>query len=227
MHKGTGRFMRTRYGATGVLVMLLATASAALMSCDPSDVKAVWHMDETSGSVMQDAVADHDGAITSDVTVGQPGKTGTAYSFSGSGKVTVPSSDDLDAGSQPLFVSIWLKSTKTPSHGDWDLIRRGTATTSGGNWKMEYYPDGTTSCGFKGDDDSTSIHDGPAVNDNSWHQVQCIKTSSSIKLVVDGTIYSKSASIGSISNDQPVIVGSHGGSEFYQGLLDEATIIIG
>src|SRR3954447_16783075 len=227
MNKATGRLVSGRRGPTWLAIGVFALMSAtAFVGCDPDTLVAVWHMDETSGSVMHDSVDSHDGTLRN-IGLGQPGKFGTAYSFTGSSKVTVPSSTAFNTGSKNFTVSIWLKSTRTPSKADWDLIRRGTADTSGGQFKMEYYPDGTTSCGFKGDNGSESIHDGPALDDNQWHQVQCVKTSSSIKLIVDGQTFTDSASIGAITNEQPVIIGSHGGSEFYEGLLDEASISIG
>jgi len=64
------------------------------------------------------------------------------------------------------------------------------------------------------------------LNDGKWHTVQCVKTSSTIKLIVDGQTYSKAVSVGSISNTAPVVIGAHPGSEFFKGALDEASIQI-
>src|SRR5437764_1462668 len=50
---------------------------------------ALWHMDETSGTVMSDSVGGHTGTLHS-VQLGQPGFLGTAFGFSG-GYVSVPS----------------------------------------------------------------------------------------------------------------------------------------
>ena len=44
---------------------------------------SLWHMDETSGTVMHDAVGGHDGHPHS-VAVGLPGFSGTAFGFTGS-----------------------------------------------------------------------------------------------------------------------------------------------
>ena len=63
---------------------------------------------------------------------------------------------------------------------------------------------------------------------NQWHTVQCIKTSTAIKLVVDGQTFTKSADIGSISNSQDLLIGAHDTThEFFTGSLDEAGIKIG
>ena len=90
---------------------------------------------------------------------------------------------------------------------------------------MEYQPNGKASCGFKAP--SRQLTAGPALNNGKWHTVQCVKTSSSIKLIVDGQTYSKSVKFGSITNSAPLVIGSHGGSEFFNGALDEASVQIG
>ena len=182
-------------------------------------------MDETSGTVMQDSSGSHSGKLHS-VQLGQPGFSNTAYGFTGSSEVTVPSAGDLNPGSKNITITIHVKATSVPKKPDWDLMRKGKVDTSGGEWKIEYQPTGKASCGFKGTK-SGGLSAGPALNNGKWHTVQCVKTSSSIKLIVDGQTYSKSAKIGSITNSAPVVIGSHGGSEFFVGALDEASIQIG
>ena len=208
----------------------IAVSAALLVGVTPASAGGgsgvVWHMDETSGSVMRDANGGHSGSLHS-VQLGQSGFLGTAYGFNGSSSyVSVPSASDLNAGSKDVTITIRLKATSTPKKPDWDLIRKGKYDTSGGSWKVEYQPSGQASCGFKGSK-SESLTKGPALNNGKWHTVQCVKTSSAIKLIVDGQTYSKSASIGSISNSSPVLIGTHGGSEFFKGSLDEASIQIG
>ena len=206
----------------------LACSAALLLGVGPASATAgpvaLWHMDETSGSVMHDANGSHSGSLHS-VQLGQSGYEGTAYGFTGSSSVSVASASDLNAGSRDITVTIHLKATSVPKKPDWDLIRKGKADTSGGEWKMEYQPSGQASCGFKGKT-SASLTKGPALNNGKWHTVQCVKTSSSIKLIVDGQTYSKSVSIGSISNTAPILIGTHGSSEFFKGALDEASIEI-
>ena len=192
-----------------------------------SGLVALWHMDETSGSVMHDSVASHDGSLNS-VALGQPGYLGTAFGFNGtSSYVSVPSSSDLNPGSSNITITIHLKTTSAPATPDWDLIRKGKSTTTGGEFKMEYQPSGQASCGFKGSVDHSELIAGPALNDGKWHTVQCVETSSTIKVVVDGQTFSKAATVGSIANDAPVVIGAHPGSEFFNGSLDEASIQIG
>jgi len=65
------------------------------------------------------------------------------------------------------------------------------------------------------------------VDDGAWHTVQCVKTASAIKLVVDGRSFSQAARVGSIANSAAVVIGARPESEFFRGSLDEASIDIG
>jgi hypothetical protein len=232
-------------GDVGFTVHVVVTASnadgSATATSNDSDVVtpivsptgqvALWHMDETSGTVMKDSARNHDGTLTG-VAPGEPnGFTGTAYGFAGRSFVSVPSAGDLNPGDFDITITIHMKATLVPPPPteDWDLIRKGVFTTAGGEFKMEYQPDGTASCGFNGSLAYNEIVGrGPVINDGQWHTVQCVKTSTGIRLVVDGVSFTKNGAVGAIANNEPVVIGSHGGSaEFFQGTLDEASIVIG
>ena len=201
-------------------VVQASSAGAALV--------ALWPMDETSGLVMTDSVGAHDGALHS-VQLGLGGFAGFAYGFTGSSYVSVPSAADLNPGSANLTVTIHLKTTGTPppAPADWDVIRKGLYTTAGGEVKMEFQQSGQASCGFKGSANYSELIAGPALNNGQWHTIQCVKTASAIKLVVDGQTFSKSATLGSMTNTDPVVIGSRPGSDWYRGSLDEASIQVG
>ena len=68
---------------------------------------------------------------------------------------------------------------------------------------------------------------GPPLSDNQWHTIRCVKTSSAIRLIVDGTTYSKAGRAGSIANHARVVIGAWPGAEFFNGSLDEISIRIG
>ena len=192
----------------------------------PAGVVALWHMDETTGTVMHDAAGSHNGTLQN-VALAQPGFAGLAYGFTGSSTVLVPSAADLNAGAKTLTVTIHLKATSVPATPDWDLIRKGVFTTAGGEFKVEYQPSGQGTCGFNTSTNYAELTAGPALNDGQWHTVQCVKTATNIQLIVDGAKFTKTASLGTISNTVQVAVGSHPGAEFFRGSLDEASIQIG
>jgi hypothetical protein len=169
---------------------------------------ALWHMDETSGTVMRDSARTHSGTLHS-VALGQPGFAGTAYGFNGSSSyVSVPSASDLNPGSANITITIRMKASAVPAKPDWDLIRKGYYTTAGGEYKVEYQPTGQATCGFKGSAGYAELTTGPALNDNRWHTIQCVKTSTAIRLIVDGQTFSKTANVGSIANTEPVPIGA-------------------
>jgi hypothetical protein len=191
----------------------------------PTGLRALWHMDEPSGSSMFDSVGGHTGTLHS-VSPGQPGFLGSAYGFGGSGYVSVPSSSALNPGSSPVTIAIHIKTTLRPPPEDWDLIRKGIAGDPG-EYKVEYYPDGRASCGFGGTSGHVELKAGPVLSDGQWHAIECTKTSSGIRLVVDGQTFSKSGGVGSITNGAAVAIGARPGSEFFKGSLDEASISVG
>src|SRR6266498_86896 len=68
----------------------------------PPGLVALWHMDETSGTLMYDSIAGHTGSLHS-VQPGLPGFSGFAYGFNGSSSyVSVPSAGDLNPGSADI-----------------------------------------------------------------------------------------------------------------------------
>ncbi|HVF77414.1 MAG TPA: LamG-like jellyroll fold domain-containing protein [Solirubrobacteraceae bacterium] len=193
------------------------------------EVVALWHMDETEGTTMFDATGrDHHGTLRSGVRLGQPGFAGLAYALSGSADVSVPNAPDLQPGSADITITIAIKTTRTPSSGDWSLIRNGIFGTPGGSHKMEFYPSGQASCGFNGSSGYSELTAGPVLNDGVWHTVQCVKTSTSIEMVVDGQVFLQRATIGTIANAEVVSIGARpDGGEYFQGSIDEASIRIG
>jgi hypothetical protein len=121
-----------------------ATAVVQQAGAPPPGQVALWHIDETSGTVMYDSVGGHNGTL-SNVQTGLPGFSGFAYGFNGSSSyVSVPSADNLNPGSADITITIHIKTTGTPppSPADWDLIRKGLYTTTGGEYKMEFQQSG-------------------------------------------------------------------------------------
>ena len=195
----------------------------------PPGLVALWHMDETSGTTMFDSVGTHNGTLHS-TQIGLPGFTGTAFGFNGSSSyVNVPTAADLNPGSAKITITIHLKTSGTPPAppADWDVIRKGLYTTTGGEYKMEFQQSGQASCGFEGSAGYAELVAGPSINNGQWHTVSCVKTSTAIQVVVDGQIFSKTANVGAIANTADVVIGARPGSDWYQGQLDEASIQIG
>ena len=206
----------------------VATARTAISGT--AGLVALWHMDERSGTVMADSVGTHNGTLHS-VTLGQTGWLSFGYSFNGSSSyVEVPNSSDLNPGTKNITITIHMKTPNLPPNTvqDWDVMRKGLYT-DGAEFKMEYYPTGQLGCAFLGTGAYTDEHPaGPMLNDNVWHTLTCVKTSTGMDTIVDGvTVYHQTSMIGSIVVNQPIEIGARPGSEYFKGLLDEASIKIG
>ena len=163
------------------------------------DRRACWRMDERSGTSMLDSARGHTGTLHGGISLFQPGWHGlsASYLFSGSGSyVSVPSAADLNPGSATITIGLHLKTTSAPASPDWDLIRKGLYTTSGGEWKHGVPADGAGVLRLQGSSGYAELQAGPSLKDGKFHFVQCVKTSTQIKVVVDGVSYAKSAKVG-------------------------------
>jgi hypothetical protein len=213
--------------------LLAASALAALIlpSAASAAVVSLWHMDETSGTTMRDSVGPNHGTLTN-VSLRQPGLQGSAYGFNGSSSIVkVPNNASLVPGAGDFSVAVHVRFPSIPSVsvGDYDLIRRGVSSSSGGEWKIEILRTnsgtaGKASCHVKGSSASATVTNGPSLADNAWHTIACLKRASSIVLQVDGKSYAKTATVGSITNTSQLTVGAKiSGGDWYGGLMDEVS----
>ena len=205
------------------LVLLAGTAQAATPV-------AVWSM-ENPGAMTDSSGNGNDGKTTAITSVTDPG-FGNGYHFGSSSYVTVPDAASLDPGRSDFSFTLRLRFDKPPSGatGDYDVIRKGVAGTTGGEWKMEIFPGGGLTspafCLFKDDAKKTATLRGTKnLADGAWHTVTCAKTATKILLTVDGVTKSSAVTLGSIDNNQPVSVGRKlGGGDQYVGDMDEVRV---
>jgi hypothetical protein len=203
---------------------------AAPVGASAATTVALWHMDESSGQMIDSSSSGNDGTL-SNVTRVSPGYNGggRAYSFNGSSsKVTVPNDPSLNPGSQNVTIKAHVKFAGRPSSsvGDFDLVRKQSNTA--GTYKMEILITGRAFCRFAGTGGALSITAGPDLSDNRWHTITCKKTSSNVTLTVDGASFSKSGSVGSISSSIVLVLGAKPtGGDWYKGIMDEVSLIFG
>jgi hypothetical protein len=192
---------------------------------------ALWHMDETSGTTMHDSVGTTNGTLSNVIlgVAGDPATPGTAYQFNGvSSYVSVPSTPAIAPGSANISFTIHVQTGSLPTKGDYDLIRRGASP--GDFYKLEILQTGHAFCQFRGDANggtTRGITAGPVLNDQAWHTITCTKTSTSVSMTIDGTTYSKSVSLGGITDTDPLIIGAHPSFDYFKGVLDEASVTVG
>lgn len=184
----------------------------------------LWHMDEASGTTMQDETGNHPGSLHT-VGLAEIGVASTGYRFNGTSSfVRIPNAPDLNAGPRDVHIAFSMNTTTVPAVPDYDLFRKGQAP--GQEYKVELQPDGSVTCYFKGDLGSTTATSRPGLQDGKWHDIRCEKFASSVVLTVDGTKYTKAKAVGSISNDFDMIVGAYPTGDFYRGFMDELSFSI-
>ena len=222
MNLRVGRILVTLACSAGVLAVPMVAHAATTV--------ALWHMDESSGQMVDSSSSNNDGTL-SNVTRVSPGYGGggRAYSFNGSNsKVTVPNDSSLNPGSQNVTIKAQVKFSSRPSSsvGDYDLVRK--QSNSAGTYKMEILQTGRAFCRFSGTSGGANITAGPDLSDNRWHMITCRKTSSNITLTVDGASFNRSVNVGSISSSIALYLGAKPpGADWYKGILDEVSITFG
>lgn len=193
-----------------------AAASAAVV--------AQWNMDETTGTTAFDSSGNgHNGALTN-VTLGLPGSSGTAFGFNGaSSTMIVPKSASLAAGNADVTVTMDVRTSVEPGNHtlDYDLWSKG-------GYQVEIFPKkhhGQARCKFLGSVSSQHIQAGPDLADSQWHTISCHKDATSISVTVDGATWTQPATIGALKagNKAYVGVGSNA-TDYYNGQLDNLVV---
>jgi concanavalin A-like lectin/glucanase superfamily protein len=189
-------------------------------------IVGLWHMDETAGTTMVDSSGNGNDGVISGATPGREGTAGLAYEFGTQSLVRVPNT--MNPGAQDFSVSMWIKFTEPPPSDTRDLIRKGFSNTSGGDFKMEIWPAGNIQCYFRSTTKSVTVKSVGDISDGAWHFVMCRRAGSTFITVVDGTTWTGSGSIGSISNTATLNIGAKNANEdHYVGLMDDVQMTIG
>jgi concanavalin A-like lectin/glucanase superfamily protein len=219
----------TGFMSVSLVVAALAVSAGAALGASPT---ASWHMNETSGSVAKDGTGNgYDGALKN-IKRGVPGATGTGFEFNGtSSRILVKDAPGLRAGDKDLVVTSFVAFTKVPAE-DYDLIRKGLSSSSGGDWKMEIIRTSVGAqayCYWKGSMASKSKTGGPDLADGRYHKITCEKHATTVALVVDGKRYSSTKTIGRIDTTAQLSIGAKAGSggDWYKGRMDEVSVTIG
>jgi hypothetical protein len=219
-----------RWGLLAAVTAVLTTVllGGPTVPAHAATTVATWNMGD-SGSTMSDATGrGHTGTLHG-VAVRQPGVSGSAFGFAQRpAYVTVPASPDFAPGTGAFRVTLWVRMSAVPSAAvaDYDLIRMGLSTTSGGDWKVEVLRNGQAFCEFRGSAGVVSLAAGPAIADNRWHAVSCARSSAGVSLTVDGGSWSRAGSTGAITSQATLYVGAKDGSgaDQYSGLMDSVSI---
>jgi Concanavalin A-like lectin/glucanases superfamily len=213
------------------IVTLLAVAPIALFAgtAQAATTAAQYHM--TDPKTLVDSTGKNNGTTTAITST--TGSSGKGYSFNGtSSKAVAPNSASLNPGTANIKMTAHVQFTALPTEtgvGDYDLMRKGQAGTIGGEYKMEILGGGNAYCHFQGASGAIGkVSATGNLADGAWHTITCTKTATQVKVTVDGVTRSVSASLGSISNNKDLYIGSQsGGGDWYKGAMDEVSIVVG
>ncbi len=195
------------------------------------NVRGSWNFDETSGTVVHDSSSYGNDGTVHGATLGRPGRQGTSLGFDNNAHVLVSSDASLNPGASNFEFSAYVNFTVLPpSGGTYDIVRKGLAATSGGEYKVEIVQSGRARCIAKDSTGRTGRVPGPMASlaDGTWHQVGCRRTGSTWSVVVDGVTRSRSVDFGSIGNNRSLSIGSNYGNEDgLPGRIDDVRMTIG
>jgi hypothetical protein len=215
-----------------------AFAAAINLAAGPANAStavAAWPMDETFDTTMADSSGnDNDGATYDVVT------SGAGYIFNGkSSKIVVPHNSTLSPGGGDFSFTVQVQTNRVPPSGsDYDLLRKGLSSTSGGEYKLEIINSngvGKAYCLVKDKTGRSAEVTGTTnVADGELHTLTCTKTSSYVSLKVDDlAARKKSASLGSITNTRELVIGARASSgtgtsnDWYNGTMRSAGVSVG
>ena len=222
-------------GALALAVPGLGTPSAFAAS----RAAAVWLMDETSGTTMTDTSGNGNNGTTYNVKM--TGASGYKFDPASRSKVVVPNSATLNPGASTFSYSLKMQSSHVPASGtDYDLMRKGIGTTTGGEYKIEIVYGLGLAKAYCVVQDSRGHEAGLRgthnLADNQLHTVSCKKTATALIMTEDGgRARKKSASLGSVTNTAPLTLGVKvpdspendlKQGDWYKGTMRSATISI-
>jgi hypothetical protein len=219
--------------ATGAAAITLGAGPAAAAT----SFGAQWNMNELSGTTMVDSSGNGNNGTTYNVT-----RTSAGYSFNGTtSKVVVVNSSSLNPGASNFSYSVQVQTSRVPPSGtDYDLIRKGISSTSGGEYKLEIvYSNGLGKAFCLAKDNLkvlATVKGTTNVADGNLHTLTCKKTSTGLTLQVD-TLAPRtkvvSSGLGAISNTSPLTISAKTPTikgvdgDFYSGVMRSASLSLG
>lgn len=195
-----------------------------------------WNMDNTFGTTMEDSSGNGNNGTTYNIVT-----SGGGYIFDGtSSKAVVPHSASLNPGADSDFsFTVQVQTDRIPDVGtDYDLIRKGTGTATGGEYKLEIVNvrgKGVAKCIVWDNASHSATKKGTTnIADNLLHTITCSKTSTGLTLTVDALQpLFKAGALGAITTTLPLTIGVKAKAatgvtaDWYPGLMRSASVSIG
>ena len=124
---------------------------------------------------------------------------------------------------------MWLSADQTTVGSN--IVQKGRFGTTGGQWKLQVDGvDGNPSCVVRSGTDVLTVRSSVTIADSEWHLVVCRRDSLGLSIEVDGSVDRVPGASGSVSNSQPINVGSPGvgdRDDQFHGRIDDVFLEIG
>ena len=208
----------------GTEITNLKNNGGALFISDP-DLKALWKLDESSGTTASDNSGGNHGTLEPALTppLWQPagGQLGGALEFDGvEDFVSIPNESRFDITYQ-LTVSAWIQVAAFDK--DWQaIVTKGDAA-----WRLHRFQD-TNSIAFHCNNSPYWGAEGSIdAEDGQWHHVAGVYDGTRAYLYVDGVLDNSEPAFGLIStNDFPFLIGENAerSGRCWNGLIDDVRI---
>lgn len=219
----------------------LAVMGTSIGASAASEERGHWMLNESGNpDVALDASA-YDNRGTNHNVTGD----GSAYAFNGvNSRVVVTDDASLDPGAVNFSFGVTLSMTAPPAQGQtYDALRKGLASTSGGNYKIEIkHANGRAVARCVVKDTlrvSAAIQSQATISgdlaDGDTHTITCHKTSTGVTVQVDNlAARTKTVTkLGSVSNTSDLALGAKAeaaastGFDWYEGLMHDAWVAVG
>ncbi len=211
----TGTALSAQAAATPVAAVRPAALAEANVALAPG-VTAFYEMNEAFGTtVMHDSGPNGLNAPVDPTGIdsGQAydGATGYNWAFrppeqappSPERVIQIPDNLLLEPGNGPFTIELRYRSKEKFGN----ITQKGQAASVGGQWKIQS-PGGIPSCLFKGSGGQVATQAKSALNDNAWHNLTCVLTSTGVSMYVDGVYQNrKNGATGTINNGIPMTIG--------------------
>ncbi len=117
--------------------------------------------------------------------------------------IQVPDNANLEPGSGPFTIELRYRTKENFGN----ITQKGQAQSQGGQWKIQA-PQGIPSCLFSGSGGQVATGAKTPLNDEQWHNVTCVLTSTGVTMYVDGEFRNrKNGPTGTINNGIPMTIG--------------------
>lgn len=182
---------------------------------------AWWKLDETSGTTATDSSNYGNNGTLTNGPLWMSGIKDNAVYFDGSNDyIEMTDASVWDFGTGDFTLSAWMKSTN--SGWGWVLSRLNDATT-GDLWRFGTKSDNTLI--FKDTVAWQDVNSTASVNDGAWHHVAAVRSSGTVTLYIDGSSDGSGTADSDFSGTEKLRIGRwQGGSDFWDGLLDDVRI---